>query len=206
MIKNRFFSRVRANRAKSRSQAFVEFAMVLPIYLTLMCGIIDYGFMIGNSLVLAAAAREGANTGARQITDQLHTGLMAAVAVAYPRLIMTSIYGGAIITKVYYDTNASTNYVRVADTNYYTNSCQCVGQLFNPSDSNVLLNKSQILVGGNSWQSPFRALPFIPSNVFDPNNQNMIIMEVFYTNSFITPIGSMIGAVTPPFLYDSAFF
>lgn len=202
-----FFKRVRQYRAKARSQAFVEFSMILPIFLTLMCGVIDYGFMIGNSMSLAMAAREGANAGSRSLNDQMSNGLYAAVAVARPRIKLYSSSGGAIITKVLYHPTLSTQYAYLYDTATPGNACQSTGSIYGGNDS--LKNKSRILSGlstnGTYWMTPTRKLP-MPLTVLAADDQSMVIMEVFYTNLFVTPIGSLIGMVTPSVLYDVALF
>lgn len=41
-------------------QSLVEFALVLPVLLFLMCGIIDFGWLFYNQIALNNAAREGA--------------------------------------------------------------------------------------------------------------------------------------------------
>lgn len=41
-------------------QAMVEFALVLPIFLLILCGIIDFGWLFYNQLSLNNACREGA--------------------------------------------------------------------------------------------------------------------------------------------------
>jgi Flp pilus assembly protein TadG len=51
-----------ANR--DRGAAAVEFALVLPILLLLMCGIVDFGRALHAQLVLTQAAREGARLAA----------------------------------------------------------------------------------------------------------------------------------------------
>ena len=43
-----------------RGQSIVEFALVLPILLILLCGIIDFGWLYYNQITLNNAAREGA--------------------------------------------------------------------------------------------------------------------------------------------------
>lgn len=49
---------------KSRpGQALVEFALVLPVLLALLTGIIDVGFLFHHQLLLTNAAREGARMG-----------------------------------------------------------------------------------------------------------------------------------------------
>jgi len=47
-------------RRKESGQAIVEFALVLPILLALLCGIIDFGWLYYNQITLNNAAREGA--------------------------------------------------------------------------------------------------------------------------------------------------
>ncbi len=48
-------------RCKSeQGQAIVEFALVLPVLLMLLCGIIDFGWIFGNQLAANNAAREAA--------------------------------------------------------------------------------------------------------------------------------------------------
>ncbi len=206
-MKLNFFDHVRRGRAKSRSQAFVEFAFVLPIFLTLMCGVFDYGFMIGNSMVLAMAAREGANSGARQLIQPLQRGLQAAVNVAKPRINLTNNLSGAIITQVMtHVTGGNTNFILVNPSDL-DNSCLSTGLIYGGGDA--LKNKSRILDGSVAtnmpWQLPGRNLP-IDVTTLDPDNQVMTVMEVFCTNRFVTPIGALVGVVTPPILYDIALF
>ena len=47
-------------RKKEKGQALVEFALVLPLLIGLVCGIIDYGWLFYNYLSLQNACREGA--------------------------------------------------------------------------------------------------------------------------------------------------
>lgn len=202
-----FIDRVRKCRAKSRSQAFVEFAFVLPIFLTLMCGVIDYGYMIGNAMVIAMAAREGANAGARQLTLPVMKGLDAAYSNALSRLDLRSTNGGEILTRVIYNPALSTTYFILVDLVYFTNSCDSKGYIYGGGDA--LRNKSRILNSSVATNAPSllptRSLP-MPVTVLDPNNQVMTAMEIFYTNQFVSPIGNLIGMVTPSVLYDVAFF
>jgi Flp pilus assembly protein TadG len=56
-------SRSRRGRAGRRGQSLVEFALVLPIFLLLIMGVIDVGRYAYMSSTLSNAAREGARTG-----------------------------------------------------------------------------------------------------------------------------------------------
>lgn len=47
-----------------KGQSLVEFALVLPVLLLLLLGIMEFGLMFSNKLTLVNAAREGARYGA----------------------------------------------------------------------------------------------------------------------------------------------
>ena len=49
--------------ARSRGQALVEFAIILPLFFLLVAGTIDLGLAIYSDLTVANAAREGARLG-----------------------------------------------------------------------------------------------------------------------------------------------
>jgi len=49
-----------------RGAAAVEFALILPLLLVLVMGVIDYGVFFGQNLSLQSAAREGARQGVTQ--------------------------------------------------------------------------------------------------------------------------------------------
>ena len=57
--------RARSNgrRSRSRGQSLVEFALVLPIFLMLIMGVIDAGRLVYMNSTLSNAAREGARLG-----------------------------------------------------------------------------------------------------------------------------------------------
>lgn len=50
-------------------QALVEFALVVPILLLILCGIIDFGWMFFNQLSLQNACREGGRYASLNSTD-----------------------------------------------------------------------------------------------------------------------------------------
>lgn len=57
-------------RLKSeKGQAMVEFALVLPILLLLLCGIIDFSWIFGNQLMADNASREAARYSAIHYYD-----------------------------------------------------------------------------------------------------------------------------------------
>ena len=50
-------------RARSRGQSVVEFALVVPIFLLILFGIMDFGFILYSRMTVINAARDGARIG-----------------------------------------------------------------------------------------------------------------------------------------------
>lgn len=65
---------------RERGAAAVEFALVLPLLLTLVLGIIEFGHLYNAQIVITNAAREAARTMA--VTNNSSTAAAAAQAVA----------------------------------------------------------------------------------------------------------------------------
>lgn len=51
---------IKSKGKSEEGQAMVEFALVLPVFLLILCGIIDFGWLFYNQLSLNNACREGA--------------------------------------------------------------------------------------------------------------------------------------------------
>lgn len=47
-------------RRRTRGQSLVEFALVVPIFLLLLCGILDFGVVLYSRMTITNAARDGA--------------------------------------------------------------------------------------------------------------------------------------------------
>jgi len=65
----------------------VELALILPILVLILCGILDFGWILGNQLLASHSAREGARYAAVNATRtdivQLVSGKVTATAPAY---------------------------------------------------------------------------------------------------------------------------
>ena len=53
---------MRRPKSDERGQSLVEFALVLPVLLLLLLGILEFGWLFNGQITLTSAAREGART------------------------------------------------------------------------------------------------------------------------------------------------
>ena len=104
-------------RPKSeKGQAMVEFALVLPILLLILCGIIDFSWVLGNQLMANNAAREAARYTAihyyNSNTDNDETQAAEIVAQRAPTLasptVALSVSGGAATVNISSNVNILT--------------------------------------------------------------------------------------------------
>ena len=54
---------VRERRARERGQSLVEFTLIIPIFLLILTGMIEFGFVFTHDLTVEYATREGARVG-----------------------------------------------------------------------------------------------------------------------------------------------
>src|ERR1700744_2829641 len=135
-----FIKRLRETRRKCKSQAFVEFAFILPIFLIMMMAVGDYSFMVMRQQILAMAAREGANTASRQLPDvAINEGLNAAYDAARSVAVdFSGPNGGVIITHVWYPSDyVGPDQVMVLDSEYTGPATNSGNETNDPTAVNV---------------------------------------------------------------------
>jgi Flp pilus assembly protein TadG len=62
-VSNPKSGRFRRRSDRSRGQAVVEFALVIPLFIMLLAGMIDFGIGLYDYMVIIGAARDGARAG-----------------------------------------------------------------------------------------------------------------------------------------------
>ncbi len=111
---------------RTRSQkgnALVEFALILPIFLALIFGMVTFSLALYNKTVLTMATREGARAGAVYITNRTKAIIDSSAAVA-----ARNVYQGKLISfgagmPIQLDFNAdpiSDNFITVTASITYT--------------------------------------------------------------------------------------
>lgn len=96
-------------RIQESGQALVEFALILPILLLLLCGIIDFGWIFSNQLMVDFSARDGARFGAVNASSTTlstivtnHVKANALVSVPASLLVTTNKLSSDVSVKVDY--------------------------------------------------------------------------------------------------------
>ncbi len=85
-------------RFDERGAAAVEFAILLPVLMLILFGIVDFGMIMYSREVITNASREGARAGIVQSATKLTTGQIQAVVTNY--LTGTGINPGTVTTTV----------------------------------------------------------------------------------------------------------
>lgn len=165
-------------KSRSRGVAIVEFAMVLPIMLVMMFAIVELGRAVLTRQVLLNVSREAANLASRGTTmsDAIDAVQMSAAPLDL------SGRGYVILTEVRRDAN---NALRI-------HQQRAVG---------ATPEASRIGTGvGNAATLPATPTPIPPPGF------NLIVAEVFYHSTPITPLGGLLNSAIGDVYYDIAFF
>jgi Flp pilus assembly protein TadG len=78
-VSNSMVGPYRRRTKRRRGQALVEFCLVIPIFLLVLCGIMDFGFLFFDRMTVINASREGARAAA-MVSDASTATLVAQQA------------------------------------------------------------------------------------------------------------------------------
>jgi Flp pilus assembly protein TadG len=59
----------RSKRSRGRGQSLVEFALVFPVFMLVLSGILDFGFLLYSRMTVINGAREGARLAVTSVDD-----------------------------------------------------------------------------------------------------------------------------------------
>ena len=113
---------IRAILKKKRGQAIVEFALILPVFILLFFGIVEFGLVFHQYLVVTAASREGARVAALGGSDA-ETLTMVNTSAA-------SINSGQLTTTITPANRVKGQTVSVQVTNPVTIRAPLIAQVF----------------------------------------------------------------------------
>ncbi len=108
-------------KKKENGQAMVEFALLLPVLLLLVCGIIDFAWLAFNQLSLNNACREAARYAAVNTTvDSLETVLEAKAEDEAPDIYIDGIDVRLVYSNSSDKTNGDLTVYCTANMNIFT--------------------------------------------------------------------------------------
>lgn len=120
-------------------QAMVEFALVLPVLLLILCAIVDFGWIFGNQLLADSACKEATRYTAIHYYDSstdndqsIAAGIVTARAptLVSPSVTITPSAGDSITVKVTSQINVITPLISLLfPDGKYTITAQCVMRL-----------------------------------------------------------------------------
>jgi len=93
----RIAERTSQPRLRRRGSTMVEFALVVPILITILLGIIEFGWYVKNQLAVANGTREGARMAA--VGNTVETIRARVIATARPTTIQNSDITLTYLTK-----------------------------------------------------------------------------------------------------------
>jgi Flp pilus assembly protein TadG len=74
--------RIRRLWRDEKGQSLVEMAVVLPVLILLFCGIVDFGWIMGNQIVAENGCREGARLGSVVATNSDYASRVSSRVMA----------------------------------------------------------------------------------------------------------------------------
>ena len=89
-------SRRRSRRgSRTRGQSLVEFAVVLPVFLLILSGILDFGFLLYSRMTVISATREGARVAVDAPKTSTVPATQATLQGRIPSLVRTRVTDAA---------------------------------------------------------------------------------------------------------------
>jgi uncharacterized protein (UPF0333 family) len=193
---------LRNRRQTSRGQALVEFALVLPLMLVIVLGIVEVGYALLDQHVVTKLTREGSNLISRDTTLQDASAAMKTMHTRPVDFDNGSRLIFSVIKRV--ATVGTPNFDKVILYQRYE-----YGTL---AASSTLTTKGAGAFGGapdyqaaNSDNDTSLQLTNVPANLLLVQGGMMYITEVFTTHSLITPLDRF-GIVVPNTLHSIAYF
>ena len=190
------------HRAGERGQGLIEFAMLLPMLIVIILGVVEIGYALVDQHVVTKITREGSNLISRDISLQ-----DAGAAIKNMQTRPVDFNTGSrlifsVVKKV--ATAGSPNFNKVILYQRYE---------FGPlAKSSVLTTLGPAAFGGapnyvtpNSDTDTNLQITNLPANLIVVAGGMTFITEVYTTHSLITPLDNF-GITVPDTLYSIAYF
>lgn len=181
-------------RDASRGQGLVEFAMIVPVFMLLLLGLLEFGFVFDQTMTISYATREGARSGAAFANGNATT-MICTTSVDIDKNVI------AAVQRVLEAPGSQVDPAQVSEIRIYlaTASGTQSGGTFNrwtyspgsgPVVDGAALDFSQVQ---NNWDACARDNTWNGSNAPDS-----LGVSIQYNYQFVTPLAAILGFFGPP--------
>lgn len=190
-------------RRSQRGQSLVEFAMILPVIMFLLLGMVEMGFAINHNTSIVTATRQGARVGAELVNgSSVHHCSDSSNAATVDPQIIAAVEGvltspgspvnvqqvsQIVIFEVGDDGTAAHNMTPTANKNVWVKSVDGSG------------NPTGTLLPGSSTQhmyfTPGTPSTYPASSRCGAAPAPAIGVSITYTYKFITPLGALVASL-----------
>jgi Flp pilus assembly protein TadG len=170
----------RATRERAqRGAALIEFTLALPLLLVLVFGVMDFGHLVEQRMILTNVSREGGSLASRE--EPLDPNLLAVLAATGQPLQLDGADGRIIVTKLKAGTSIA------APTPTISTQVQ-IGNL--PMASSI----SEKAMNAGLTSAIYQHLVFNAANNTADISQ-VTVVEVFYKYHPVTPLSYFLGGM-----------
>jgi Flp pilus assembly protein TadG len=186
----------------SRGQSMVEFAMVLPVVMMIVLGVIEVSYALLDQHVVTKLAREGSNLISRDTTLQDAAAALRTMSSrpvnfdSHSRMILSVIKTGA--------TTGTSNFNQPVLYERYEYGSLPAQSAFNTKGSGAF-GPGPDYVAANSDSDTNLQVTNLPANVAATAGGMIYVTEIYTTHPLITPFDKF-GITVPSTLYSVAYF
>jgi TadE-like protein len=192
-----------ANRSQpsQRGQSLMEFAMILPLLLLLVLGVIEVGYALYEAHILAKLAREGSNLISRQTTLQ---DAQASVVAGASQPVAFGAKGRLIFSVITTGTGGANLAKPIISQRLTLGTLSAPSKVGDPPASSYGLAPEYTAVNPDN-DTAIRVSGPLPNGLVLNSGQFIYLTEVYHRHDLITPF-ERFGFALPGNLYASAFF
>jgi hypothetical protein len=188
-------------RCKSEGQSVVELAMVLPLILLLVLGVIEMGYALYEDHLIIKLAREGSNLISRQST---FTEVEAALQAATSAPVTFDANGKLILSVIKLGTGGANLDKPIISQRHFLGSLTASSIIGEPPGTSYYGAPNYAAKDADN-DANIRIAGALPNGLTLTAGQSVYITEIYARHNLITPFDKF-GISLPSSLYASAYF